>query len=208
MTTHGMDAQTRAMYSSDASNYRVVPGLVVAPGSEDELAAVVGLAVEAGVPITMRGAGTSIAGNAIGEGVVIETRRLRRILAIDPDAQTATVQPGVILGDLNSRAAVHRLRVGPDPSTHSRCTLGGMIGNDACGSRSVRWGTTAQNIQALDVISAAGERLHLTSPDPGAMALPPSGLMAEPLRRFAAAREDLIRSGAHPLATARLRLSP
>ena len=193
-----VDAQTRAMYSSDASNYRVLPGLVVAPGSEDELAAVVGLAVEAGVPITMRGAGTSIAGNAIGEGVVIETRRLRRILAIDPDARTATVQPGVILGDLNSRAAVHRLRVGPDPSTHSRCTLGGMIGNDACGSRSVRWGTTAQNIQALDVISAAGERLHLTSPDPGAMALPPSGLMAEPLRRFAAAREDLIRSELTP----------
>ncbi len=172
--------------------------LVVAPGSEDELAAVVGLAVEAGVPVTMRGAGTSIAGNAIGAGVVIETRRLQRILAIDPDARTATVQPGVILGDLNSRAAVHRLRVGPDPSTHSRCTLGGMIGNDACGSRSVRWGTTAQNIQALDVITAAGERLRLTSPDPGTIAMPPSGLMAEPLRRFAAAREGLLRSELTP----------
>ena len=127
------DAGTRALYSSDASNYRVVPGLVVAPGSEDELAAVVGLAVEAGVPITMRGAGTSIAGNAIGSGVVIETRRLDRILAIDPDARTATVQPGVVLGDLNARAGGPRLRIGPDPSTHSRCTLGGMIGNDACG---------------------------------------------------------------------------
>ena len=192
------DAATRAMYSSDASNYRVVPGMVVAPGSEDELAAVVGLAVEAGVPVTMRGAGTSIAGNAIGAGVVIETRRLQRILAIDPDARTATVQPGVVLGDLNSRAAVHRLRVGPDPSTHSRCTLGGMTGNDACGSRSVRWGTTAQNIQALDVITAAGERLRLTSPDPGTIALPPSGLMAEPLRRFAAAREGLLRSELTP----------
>ena len=188
-----VDAQTRAMYSSDASNYRVVPGLVVAPGSEDELAAVVGLAVEAGVPMTMRGAGTSIAGNAIGAGVVIETRRLQRILAIDPDARTATVQPGVILGDLNARAASHRLRVGPDPSTHSRCTLGGMIGNDACGSRSVRWGTTAQNVQALDVITAGGERIRLTPLSPGTMALPPSGLTGEPLRRFAAAHEDLLR---------------
>ena len=127
----------------------------------------VGLAVEAGVAVTMRGAGTSIAGNAIGSGVVIETRRLRRILAIDPEQRTATVQPGVILDDLNARAAVHRLRVGPDPSTHSRCTLGGMIGNDACGSRSVRWGTTAQNVLGLDVITAAGERLHLVSPRRG-----------------------------------------
>jgi FAD/FMN-containing dehydrogenase/Fe-S oxidoreductase len=192
------DATTRALYSSDASNYRVVPGLVVAPGSEDELAAVVGLAVEAGVPITMRGAGTSIAGNAIGAGVVIETRRLQRILAVDPEARTATVQPGVILGDLNNQVGAHRLRIGPDPSTHSRCTLGGMIGNDACGSRSVRWGTTAQNVLGLEVITASGERIRLTSPDPGAMTLPPTGLMGEPLRRFAAANEALLRSELTP----------
>ena len=155
------DLATRALYTSDASNYRVLPRLLVAPGSEEELATVVGLAVEAGVPVTMRGAGTSIAGNAIGAGVVILTHRLRRIVDIDPVARTAVVQPGVVLGDLNARAAAHRLRIGPDPSTHGRCTLGGMIGNDACGSRSVRWGTTAQNVLALDVITAAGERLRL-----------------------------------------------
>jgi FAD/FMN-containing dehydrogenase/Fe-S oxidoreductase len=192
------DAATRALYSSDASNYRVVPALVVAPGSEDELAAVVGLAVEAGVPVTMRGAGTSIAGNAIGSGVVIETRRLDRILGIDPDARTATVQPGVVLGDLNTRLARHRLRIGPDPSTHSRCTLGGMVGNDACGSRSVRWGTTAENVLALDVITAAGERLRPRSPAPGEMAPLPTGLVGEPLRRFAAAREGLLRTELTP----------
>jgi FAD/FMN-containing dehydrogenase/Fe-S oxidoreductase len=192
------DAQTRALYTSDASNYRVVPALVVVPGSEDELAAVVGLAVEAGVAVTMRGAGTSIAGNAIGSGLVIETRRLRHILAIDPEQRTATVQPGVILDDLNAQAAVHRLRVGPDPATHSRCTLGGMIGNDACGSRSVRWGTTAQNVLGLDVITAAGERLHLVSPVEGEMAVAPPGLLAEPLRRFAAAHEDLLRTELTP----------
>ncbi|MBX3028879.1 MAG: FAD-binding oxidoreductase [Chloroflexi bacterium] len=188
------DAATRALYSSDASNYRIVPGIVVAPGSADELASVVGLAVEAGVPVTMRGAGTSIAGNAIGRGVVIETRRLSRIIDIDPEARTATVEPGVVLGALNTAAAAHRLRVGPDPSTHSRCTLGGMIGNDACGSRSVRWGSTARNVLGLHVITAAGERLDLRSPAPGELALPPNGMLAEPLRRFAAAHEGLVRA--------------
>ena len=146
----------------------------------------------------MRGAGTSIAGNAIGSGVVIETRRLDRIRAIDPDARTATVQPGVVLGDLNTRAGAHRLRIGPDPSTHSRCTLGGMIGNDACGSRSVRWGTTAENVLALDVITAAGERLRLVSPGSGELATPPTGMMGEPLRRFAAAHQELLRTELTP----------
>ncbi len=117
------------------------------------------LAAEAGVPITMRGAGTSIAGNAIGRGLVIDTsRHLNAILDLDPDAATATVQPGVVLDDLNAAAAVHGLRVGPDPSTHSRCTVGGMIGNNACGSHSVRWGTTAQNVLGLELITADGVR--------------------------------------------------
>ncbi len=192
------DPGTRALLTSDASNYRVVPGLVVAPGSEDELATVVSLSVEAGVPVTMRGAGTSIAGNAIGPGVVVETRRMNQVRAIDPDARTAVVQPGVVLGDLNAAAAAHGLRIGPDPATHSRCTLGGMIGNDACGSRSVRWGTTAQNVLGLEVISAAGERLRLVSPADGEMGLPPTGPTGEALRRFAAANEGLLRSELTP----------
>ena len=106
------DAGTRALYSSDASNYRVLPTMVVAPGSADQLASVVGLAIGAGVPVTMRGGGTSIAGNAIGSGVVVETRRLARILDIDPVAGTATVEPGVVLGALNATALTQGLRVG------------------------------------------------------------------------------------------------
>ncbi len=192
------DAGTRALYSSDASNYRIVPTMVAAPGSADELAAAVGIAVEAGVPVTMRGAGTSIAGNAIGSGLVVETRRLARILDIDPVAGTATVEPGVVLGALNAAALAQGLRVGPDPSTHSRCTIGGMVGNDACGSRSVRWGSTASNVLGLEVVTAAGERIRLTSPRPGELALPPSGLMGEPLRRFAAAHEELVRTAMPP----------
>lgn len=192
------DAATRAMYSSDASNYRVIPAFVVAPATAEELAEVVGLAIDAGVPVTMRGAGTSIAGNAIGSGVVVETRRMARTLALDPIARTVTVEPGVILGDLNARLAAHRLRIGPDPSTQTRCTLGGMIGNDACGSRSVRWGTTAQQVLSLDLITADGHRMRVDSPPPGELALTPPGPLGERLRRFAATHEPLLRAELPP----------
>ncbi|MFO1540188.1 MAG: FAD-binding and (Fe-S)-binding domain-containing protein [Chloroflexota bacterium] len=154
----------RALYASDASNYRRIPRLVAHPASADELAAVVGHAAAAGVPITMRGAGTSIAGNALGPGLLVVTRRMDRILAIDPDTARATVEPGVVLGELNRRLAPHGLRVGPDPSTHARCTIGGMLGNNACGAHSVAWGTTAGSTLALDVIRADGERIRLVSP--------------------------------------------
>jgi FAD/FMN-containing dehydrogenase/Fe-S oxidoreductase len=155
------DREARALYASDASNYRVVPAAVVAPRDLDDLAATVAMAAEAGVPLTMRGAGTSIAGNAIGEGLIVDTsRHLAGILALDPDpaGATATVLPGTVLDDVNAAAARHGLRVGPDPSTHSRCTVGGMIGNDACGSHSVRWGTTAENLLGLEVIATDGVR--------------------------------------------------
>ncbi len=153
------DARTRALYASDASNYRVLPAALAAPRDRDDLALVVALAAEAGVPLTMRGAGTSIAGNAIGPGLVVDlSRHLAGILSVDPEAKTATVLPGTVLDDVNRAAAVHGLRVGPDPSTHSRCTVGGMIGNNACGSRSVRWGTTAANTLGLEVITVAGSR--------------------------------------------------
>ena len=96
------DLGNRALYTSDASNYRILPGLIVEPADVEELALVVALCGEAGTPLTMRGAGTSIAGNAIGTGVVVSTKRLDRIIEIDPDAQTAVVEPGVVLDDLNA----------------------------------------------------------------------------------------------------------
>jgi FAD/FMN-containing dehydrogenase/Fe-S oxidoreductase len=154
------DLTTRAAYSSDASLYRRVPVAVAEPRSVGELARAVAVAVEEGLPVTMRGGGTSIAGNSIGTGVVIDTsRHLDRILAIDPDERTAVVQPGVVLDDLRAAAATHGLTFGPDPSTHSRCTLGGMIGNNACGSHSVAWGTTADNVIALRMLTAEGTEL-------------------------------------------------
>ena len=106
-----------------------------------------------GVPVTMRGAGTSIAGNAVGPGIVVDTvKHLNKVLAIDAEARTATVEPGVVHAALQRAAAPHGLRFGPDPSTHTRCTIGGMIGNNACGLAALGYGRTSDNVVALDTI--------------------------------------------------------
>ncbi|MDO9496854.1 MAG: FAD-binding oxidoreductase, partial [Nocardioides sp.] len=159
---HGVDdvddsTLARALYSADASLYRVVPQVVVRPRHRDELGAVLDVARSAGVSLTMRGAGTSIAGNAVGGGIVVDTaRHLNRVLSIDPDARTARVEPGVVHAQLQAAAAPHRLRLGPDPSTHTRCTIGGMIGNNACGSRALGYGRTSDNVVDLDVLFGSG----------------------------------------------------
>src|SRR3712207_1337690 len=105
----------------------------------------------------MRGAGTSIAGNAVGAGIVVDTlRHLGRVLAVDPEARTAVVEPGTVHARLQRAAARHGLRFGPDPSTHSRCTVGGMIGNNACGSRALGYGRTSDNVVALEALTSRG----------------------------------------------------
>ncbi|MBR8742490.1 FAD-binding and (Fe-S)-binding domain-containing protein, partial [Nocardiopsis sp. MG754419] len=162
--TVALDAGTLALYTSDASNHRRVPLAVVIPETIEDCVAAVRACAAHGVPVIPRGGGTSIAGNAIGTGVVIDTsRHLRTIVEVDPAARTATVQPGVILDDLRAAAAEHGLTFAPDPSTHSRCTIGGMVGNNACGSHSVAWGTTADNIVALDVLLSDGTRMTVGS---------------------------------------------
>ncbi|UPK75880.1 FAD-binding protein [Nocardioidaceae bacterium SCSIO 66511] len=152
----------RALYSSDASLYRVTPQVVVRPREIDEVIATVTACAETGVPLTARGAGTSIAGNAVGTGVVLDFRRhLGAVEHIDPEARTALIQPGVVHANLQKAAAPHGLRFGPDPSTHTRCTIGGMIGNNACGSRALGYGRMADNVAGLDVVTIKGERLQL-----------------------------------------------
>ncbi|MCW2794174.1 MAG: linked oxidase domain protein, partial [Nocardioides sp.] len=149
---------TRALYSSDASLYRVVPRVVVRPREADELLAILDASRELGVPLTMRGAGTSIAGNAVGPGIVVDTvRHLGKVLEVDPESRTAVVQPGVVHAALQRAVAPHGLRFGPDPSTHTRCTIGGMIGNNACGSRALGYGRTVDNVAALRVAFGTGE---------------------------------------------------
>ncbi|MFF9906959.1 FAD-binding and (Fe-S)-binding domain-containing protein [Streptomyces olivaceus] len=158
----GFDVTSRALTTMDASNYRRVPLGVVAPRDADDVAAVLDVCRERGVPVVARGGGTSIAGQATGTGVVLDfTRHMNRLVGLDPEARTAVVQPGLVLDRLQRSAAPHGLRFGPDPSTHSRCTLGGMIGNNSCGSHSVAWGTTADSVGELSVLTARGRRLRL-----------------------------------------------
>jgi FAD/FMN-containing dehydrogenase/Fe-S oxidoreductase len=149
----------RAEYSSDASNYRVVPEVVAFPRSADEIVAALAVCRELNAPIVTRGGGTSIAGNALSTGLVLDlSKHLNRVLAVDPEQQTALVEPGTVLDAITAAAAPHGLRFGPDPSTHSRATIGGAIGNNACGSRALRYGRTADNVIALDVLTGTGTR--------------------------------------------------
>lgn len=158
----GFDVTSRALTTMDASNYRRVPLGVVAPRDADDVAAALEVCREHGTPVVARGGGTSIAGQATGTGVVLDfTRHMNRLLSLDPGARTAVVQPGLVLDRLQEAAAPHGLRFGPDPSTHSRCTLGGMIGNNSCGSHSVAWGTTADSVRELTVLTARGRSLRL-----------------------------------------------
>ncbi|GGF43192.1 lactate dehydrogenase [Marmoricola endophyticus] len=146
----------KALYSTDASLYRVPPQVVVRPREEAELLAALAAARETATPVTMRGSGTSIAGNAIGPGVVVDTRKHLAGITVHPDRESATVQPGVVHADLQRAAAPHGLRFGPDPSTHTRCTIGGMIGNNACGSRALGYGRTSDNVLGMRVALADG----------------------------------------------------
>ena len=150
----------RAEYSTDASNYRVVPQVVVFPRSSDEVLAALEVSRRTGTPITSRGAGTSVAGNAVGTGIVLDfSRHLNKILDLDPEARTARVQPGVIMSSLQKAAAPHGLRFGPDPSTQNRATLGGMIGNNACGPHAVAYGRTADNVSEILGVTGTGDLL-------------------------------------------------
>lgn len=156
------DAGDRARYSADASNYRQIPLVVVFPRERKHVLNALSVCRRLGVPVTSRGAGTSTSGQAVGPGVVLDfSRYFNRLLALDPQARTATVEPGIVLDDLQTAASGHGLLFGADPSTHSRCTLGGMIGNNACGTHSLAWGRTADNVLELEVVTYRGTVVRL-----------------------------------------------
>ena len=158
---HGVEtgSRRRAEYSSDASNYRVVPSVVVFPRHADEIVATLSVCRELGVPLTPRGGGTSIAGNALSTGVVLDTsRHLNRVISVDSESRAAVVEPGAVLDDITAAGAPFGLRFGPDPSTHARATIGGSIGNNACGARALGYGRTADNVIDLDVVTGSGVR--------------------------------------------------
>src|SRR6185369_3492342 len=154
------DDGSRALYATDASNYRQVPIGVVLPRDIDDVVATVSLAREFGAPILCRGGGTSLAGQTCNVAVILDfSKYMANILEIDPARRIARVQPGVILDHLRSAAERYKLTFAPDPATHDRCTLGGMIGNNSCGVHSVMAGKTDDNIEELEVLTYDGLRL-------------------------------------------------
>ncbi len=186
-------ARRRAEYSTDASNYRVVPSVVAFPRDVAEAATALHVATQLGVPVTSRGGGTSTAGNSIGSGLVLDfSRHMNRVLSVDPDARTAVVEPGAILDDITVAAAGYGLRFGPDPSTHARASIGGSIGNNACGARALRYGRTADNVVSLDLLTASGARL--TARRFGRDGLAAAGTIGAALDTLVAGRLGLIRT--------------
>jgi len=154
------DASTRALYATDGSNYRQVPIGVVFPRDSADVEATVALCREFGAPLLCRGGGTSLAGQCCNVAVILDfSKFMAKILEIDPARRIARVQPGVVLDTLRAAAEKHHLTFGPDPATHDRCTLGGMIGNNSCGVHSVMAGKTDDNIEALDILTYDGERM-------------------------------------------------
>lgn len=150
---------TRARFSTDAGNYRVPPLAVVFPAHTDDVVEALRLSREFRVPLTTRGGGTSCAGNAIGPGIVLDfSRHLTHVRSIDPETRTAVVEPGCVEATLQKAAAPFGLRFGPDPSSQNRATIGGMVGNNACGPHATAWGRTADNIVELDCVDGTGRR--------------------------------------------------
>ena len=153
------DAGSRALYSADASNYRQVPIGIVLPKSAEDVVATMEICHRHDVPVLARGGGTSQNGQGVNVAVVIDTSKyLNRVLAIDTVARTALVEPGVVCDSLREAAERHGLTFAPDPATHSRCTLGGMIGNNSCGAHSVMAGKTVENVEALEILTYDGAR--------------------------------------------------
>jgi FAD/FMN-containing dehydrogenase/Fe-S oxidoreductase len=156
------DPGSRALYSTDASNYREVPIGVVIPRHTEDVVAAVEICRSLGAPILSRGGGTSLAGQTCNVGVVIDHSKFNNaLLELDPEAGWARVRPGIVLDELRQAAERHHLTFGPDPATHSHCTLGGMIGNNSCGVHSVMAGKTVDNIIELEVLAYDGTRLRV-----------------------------------------------
>ena len=156
------DNQSRALYATDGSNYRQVPIGVVLPRDADDVLAAIALCREFGAPLLCRGGGTSLAGQCCNVAVILDfSKYMANILEIDPARRIARVQPGVVLDHLRNAAEKYHLTFGPDPATHDRCTLGGMIGNNSCGVHSVMAGKTDDNVEELEVVTYDGVRLKV-----------------------------------------------
>ncbi len=194
------DDASRALYSMDSSNYRQVPiGLVIPRNAEDVIAAIAACR-EFGAPVLSRGGGTSVAGQTVNVAVVLDfSKYMRNVASLDPVARLARVEPGIVLDALRNEAEKHALTFAPDPATHSRCTLGGMIGNNACGVHALMGGKTVDNIESLDILLYDGTRMTVgrTSEAELAAIIASGGRKGEiyaGLRRIRDTYADLIRT--------------
>jgi FAD/FMN-containing dehydrogenase/Fe-S oxidoreductase len=201
------DAGARALYATDGSNYRQPPLGVVIPRDADDVVRAMAICCTHDVPVFGRGGGTSLAGQCCNAAVCFDmSKYMNRVLEIDPERRLARVQPGTILDDLRQRAAAHGLTFGPDPATHTHCTLGGMVGNDSCGVHSVMAqfaGTgprTADNVEELEVLTYEGLRMRVGRTTPAELerlaAAPGSrGDIYRALRTLRDRFDDAIRHG-------------
>ena len=194
------DTGSRALYATDASNYRQVPLGVVVPKTTEDVIATIAECRKAGAPVVMRGGGTSLAGQGCNVAVLIDfSKYLHGLTDLDPTARLARVEPGCILDRLRDAAEQHHLTFGPDPSTHDHNTLGGMIGNNSCGVHSIMAGRTSDNVHALDIVTYDGERMTVGPTDDAEFSaiLAEGGRRADIYRALDAFRErygDLIRA--------------
>lgn len=155
-----LDALSRALYATDASNYRMIPRGVVLPRDRDDVEATLRIAAEHEIPLLPRGGGTSLAGNAVGAALVLDfTKYMNRVLDFDPGSRRVRVEPGVIAGTLNRIAARHDLVFGPDPATRDRASVGGMVGNNSCGAHSLAYGKTVDHVERIVALLAGGDAL-------------------------------------------------
>jgi len=176
------DSGSRALYATDGSNYRQVPIGVVIPRDKEDVLAAVALCREHHAPLLARGGGTSLAGQCCNAAIVLDfSKYMAGILEIDPVRRIARVEPGVVLDNLRAAAEKYHLTFAPDPATHDRCTLGGMIGNNSCGVHSIMAGKTDDNIEALEILTYNGQRMHVgaTSADDFESLLHEGGRRAE-----------------------------
>src|SRR5882757_9936194 len=156
------DAGSRALYATDASNYRQVPIGVVFPHDADDVLAAISVCRDFRAPLLCRGGGTSLSRQCCNVAVVLYfSRYMNRILEIDPARRVARLQPGVVLDHLRNATEKYHLTFGPDPASHDRCTIGGMIGNNSCGVHSVMAGKTDDNIEELDILTYDGTRMKV-----------------------------------------------
>jgi FAD/FMN-containing dehydrogenase/Fe-S oxidoreductase len=154
------DRGSRALYATDGSNYRQIPIGLVVPRDDADVVAAVGACRKYDAPILARGAGTSLAGQCCNVAVVLDfTKYMNQILELNSSARFARVQPGVVLDSLRNRAEAYQLTFAPDPSTHNRCTIGGMIGNNSCGAHSLLGGKTVDNVEELRILLYDGSQM-------------------------------------------------